>query len=199
MGRIYFNNKDRVEESTELCIFRLNGWGVLKGKCWTALKWTREFLLGEKIEQSAGLLIDLTCQKPYAKINYTITRKKDGSTEYYDYKIYLDKTPCNLGGFRYWFLCPNCGRRAGKLYRKILGEMYICRICNNLTYESRNEPRIDRPGGIGYFLKAGRQIEKIYKTVKHETWRGKPTRKMRRIAQLERKGREITHYPRFRS
>ena len=29
----------------------------------------------------------------------------------------LERTPCDFGGFRYWFVCPSrgCGRRVNKL------------------------------------------------------------------------------------
>ena len=34
------------------------------------------------------------------------------------YPVYLDWTPCHLGGQRPWFICPNdgCGRRVAILY-----------------------------------------------------------------------------------
>jgi hypothetical protein len=31
-------------------------------------------------------------------------------------RVCLESTPCHLGGERWWFLCPRCGRRAGKLF-----------------------------------------------------------------------------------
>jgi len=153
MGRYYFDAKKTVEQSTELSIFWLNGEGLLNGYCITTITWTRK-LSGSK--SSAGLEIDISGEHPYMRMTYTITRYRDGSTEDYDYRIQLVKTRCNLGGVRYWFLCPRCGRRVGKLYRRPLGEMYLCR-----------------------------------------TWRGRPTRKMQRIAKLEQKDRTITNYPKW--
>lgn len=49
--------------------------------------------------------------------------------------IWLDKTPCYLGGFRWWYMCPTCLRRAGKLYKR--QDYYGCIECNQLTYKSR--------------------------------------------------------------
>ena len=194
MLKIKCDSKKTVEQSTELCIFRLNGWGLLEGYHLTNLTWTQKF---SNSESSASLEIDVTCEQPYARLIYTITRYKDGSEEKYDYRIKLAKTRCNFGGFRYWFLCPRCERRVGKLYRRPLGEMYFCRICNDLTYVSRNEPPMWRSDGICYLLKTDRWIKKIQSKVKHQTWRGRPTRKMRRIAKLQQKGRAITHYPKW--
>jgi len=42
---------------------------------------------------------------------------------------------CTLGGSRPWFLCPECGRRAGKLYE--LDGAYACRICHHVVYRSQ--------------------------------------------------------------
>ena len=42
--------------------------------------------------------------------------------------------PC-LGGRRFWFVC-RCGRRVGKVYLPPEEQIFACRICHNLTYES---------------------------------------------------------------
>lgn len=62
-----------------------------------------------------------------------------------DYKVQLVTTPCNLGGLRYWFVCPlvvndrPCGKRVGKLYLPPGGKYFGCRSCYNLTYQSQKE------------------------------------------------------------
>ena len=193
MGRYYFDNKKTVEESTELCIFRLNKWGLLKGWHSTTITWSRRF---SDSKSSAGLVVDATCSEPYAKLSYTITRHRDGSKQEYDYRIKLDKTRCHLGGVRYWFLCPNCGRRSGKLYRKPIGEMYLCRNCNDLTYESRNEPRLCRFGQMGHFLIVERQLQELMGKLKRHYYAGKPTRKYRRVLKLEHQLSSI-HIPKM--
>ncbi len=193
MRRFCSNSKKTVEESTELCIFRLKKWGLLNGYHITDLTWTRKF---SGKESSATLIVDVTCEQPYVQLKYTITRHRDGSEEKYDYKIQLAKTRCNFGNVRYWFLCPRCGYRAGKLYRRPLGEMYFCRKCNDLTYDSRNESSIGRRGGVGYFLKLHRMVEELNEKAKRQTWRGRPTRTMRRIVELQRQ-QVITRYPKW--
>ena len=57
-------------------------------------------------------------------------------------KIRFGSTPCNYGGARQWFLCPHCGKRVAVLYGA--GTRFLCRHCNNLSYESRNEDFADR-------------------------------------------------------
>ena len=50
--------------------------------------------------------------------------------------VRLISTRCNYGGNRYWFVCPSCSNRVGVLYRKPLNQVFICRKCNDLTYQT---------------------------------------------------------------
>ena len=49
--------------------------------------------------------------------------------------IYLIATTPNYGGIRWWFECPDCGKKAIKLYLA-KEQHFMCRKCNNLTYNS---------------------------------------------------------------
>lgn len=49
--------------------------------------------------------------------------------------VSLVSSKCNYGGCRYWFVCPKCNWRVGVLYRKPLNQLFLCRKCNNLTYQ----------------------------------------------------------------
>jgi len=144
------------------------------------------------IPDKPRLLIKAVAQK-YSVRNADVSLlNTDGKTDY-DYKISLTKTPCNFGGVRYWFICPlsvngvYCGRRTGTLYLASGGNYFGCRQCYDLSYESRNECRLGRFGNIGFTLKAERQYEELYKSIKRWTWRGKPTRKARKLKELETK------------
>jgi hypothetical protein len=72
---------------------------------------------------------------------YTIYRSKDHEALLRE-SVFLERTPCNFGGHRYWFVCPSCGRRVAKLYG--LGRHFLCRHCLNLAYSSQNEDEVDR-------------------------------------------------------
>ncbi|MHC5156034.1 MAG: hypothetical protein ACYSO3_07945, partial [Planctomycetota bacterium] len=56
--------------------------------------------------------------------------------------IQITTTPCYYGGERYWFLCPAavdgvlCEDRVGKLYLPPGAQVFGCRQCHGLTYES---------------------------------------------------------------
>jgi hypothetical protein len=57
-------------------------------------------------------------------------------------------TEPNLGGLRWWFVCPYpgpgkspCGRRVRILYRPWSAHLFGCRECHGLTYRSRQKHR----------------------------------------------------------
>ena len=50
--------------------------------------------------------------------------------------VKISVTRCNYGGLRVWFVCPNCQKRVGKLFKKPLAEKFFCRSCNDLAYLS---------------------------------------------------------------
>jgi hypothetical protein len=56
--------------------------------------------------------------------------------------IEFDRTSCNYGGERCWFLCPRCGTRVAVLY--LGGVRFRCRHCYGLRYGSQNESPSDR-------------------------------------------------------
>lgn len=60
------------------------------------------------------------------------------------YLVPITYTTPNYGGRRPWFRCPNqnCGRRVRILYG---GRYFLCRHCHDLTYESAQVGRHDRP------------------------------------------------------
>lgn len=51
----------------------------------------------------------------------------------------LTWTPCRIGGTRPWFVCPECGRRAGKVYES--AGRFSCRLCCGLVYKSQRRRR----------------------------------------------------------
>ncbi|MCX5635444.1 MAG: hypothetical protein NTW55_06380 [Planctomycetota bacterium] len=189
MGRYYWSKKDTVEDCTKLSIAKLKEFGLLTGFSSTALTWTYK-LSGHK--SSVGILVDVM-DEPYVKLNYTITDRNSGEKTDYDYKIRLATTQCHFGGVRYWFICPlsrngvSCGRQVGTLFLSSGGKYFGCRHCYDLSYESRNECRLGRFGQLGYLLKAERQYEDLQNTVKRWTYKGRPTRKARKLQVLEQR------------
>lgn len=52
-------------------------------------------------------------------------------------KIELLKSDIGVNGYRYWFKCPICTKRIGKVYLHPINKLIGCRICLNLEYRSR--------------------------------------------------------------
>ena len=63
-----------------------------------------------------------------------------GAGNHINEDIFLIATVPNYGGIRWWFECPDCGRKAVKLY---MGHKpyFKCRKCLNLTYNSCQNSR----------------------------------------------------------
>ncbi len=146
-------------------------------------------------EKTGSISINVsTLDEPcYVRFYYTVTDRHSEEKTDYDYKVRLTTTPCNYGGVRYWFICPlsingvYCGRRVAKLYKAPGANYFGCRHCYNLSYESRNESRLGRFGNIGYTIVADRKIEELYSQIKRWTYKGKPTKKARKLKALEAK------------
>lgn len=66
----------------------------------------------------------------------------DHNGKAYRYNIELLKTPCNYGGYRYWWSCPQCCKRVGVLY---CAGIYVCRHCIGANYQTQLEQPWQRP------------------------------------------------------
>ena len=177
MRRYYYRRKATVEESCGLKINRLRELGLLTGCQSTTITWTRS-MTGK--QATAAVVTVNVIGEPYVKITYSLSDCEGGGTPF-DSKVDLVTTPCNFGGVRYWFACPTCGRRVGGLYLAPGSRRFMCRSCGNLTYRSRNRSWIESSGHTS------RQMDKLRSEIKRWTWRGRPTRKVRRLRALERK------------
>ncbi len=77
---------------------------------------------------------------PFLRLYYTYNR-----TERIDYNVSIATSRPNYGGNRYWFLCPSCWARIGKLHLASGQKYFTCRICQRLTYRScRESHELDR-------------------------------------------------------
>ncbi len=193
MPRIYFNTKPLSDSSCKLSIFYLKKTGMLQSYCSTLMSWTSS--LTEK-SSSVRVNIDMD-EAPHIRLRYTVTDAEGDSTDYDD-RVPLTSTPCHFGGVRWWFACPPCGRRVGILYLPSGGKLFRCRHCYDLSYQSRNDNRRGTWGQIGHYLKRGEQLEEQESNLKRRFYRGRPTKKYRRIqaqlARLEGYGRSVNAF-----
>jgi hypothetical protein len=117
-------------------------------------------------------------EEEWVELRYVI-RNEEGKVESIQNRVYLTSTPCHYGGVRYWFECPDCGERAGVLYRQYRTLHFTCRKCLNLTYHSRNRRfRLNESLlGMSYLLRAATKASLLASVIHRKTWRGYPTKK----------------------
>jgi len=188
MGRWYWDKKNTVEDcrSISMSFLRKNGFfcGLRSG----VVTWTNN--CGEQTA-GIGIWVSTLDGENYVRFQYTWTDRHTGEKTPYDYKVRLVATPCHYGGVRWWFICPlskngtYCGRKVAKLYLAPGGRYFGCRHCHELSYDSRNESRLGRWGQAGYCLKLECQIDELREKMHRWTYRGKPTKKARKLHVLE--------------
>lgn len=124
-------------------------------------------------------------ERTYVQLKYIHTDSWSGEKSNMDFNVKLATSPCNLGGKRYWFVCPltkngkYCGRRVGVIYS--ISKWFGCRHCGEIAYQSQFE------GGKFRVGITEPDVEKAYEEVKREYYNGKPTRKYRRYLRLRDK------------
>src|ERR1700680_1432502 len=114
-----------------------------------AARWMREGILREGSTCSRGAVFcvdrvdarDMT--RPVVQLTYTAS-DRHSAPRHFDYPVLLETTRPHLGGLRWWFTCPRCGRRAQKLYHPPGGSRFGCRNCYSLSYRSRSYGPLDR-------------------------------------------------------
>lgn len=190
MGRCYWDKKSTVEDCRSVGISFLRKHDYFCGYRSGNIVWKNSY---DEVTARIGIAVSTADENKYAKFDYTITDRDSEEKADYNYKVGLTTTPCNLGGVRYWFICPlntngvYCGRRVGVLYLPPNGRYFGCRHCYNLSYESRNESNSGLLGGLGYLLKIDRQYEELHEKTKRWFYNGKPTKKARKLHALEQK------------
>jgi hypothetical protein len=191
MGRYYVDKKDTVEDCRSVSISFLKKHGYLSEPCCMSggISWKNS--CGEETS-SIGIVVSTLDGENNIRFHYTSTKRDTGEKTEYDYKVQLTTTPCNFGGVRYWFTCPlstngvYCGRRVAKLYCVPGAKYYGCRHCHDLSYESRNRRRSGMFAAYGGVLRVSKQMEDLRSQIKRWTYRGNPTRRVRRLNALER-------------
>lgn len=132
MGR--YSSKSTTSDYRQLDIRVLQRKGFLRPCGWTSLYWSSN---GEVVGS-----IGICAEFDRVILKYKHQRyEEDWKSE--EYTVSLDRTRCNYGGERIWFLCPaqGCSRRVAVLYG---GSIFACRHCLQLAYDSQRETAYSR-------------------------------------------------------
>ena len=128
-----WNSKTTTESQLWIDIRWLKKQGYLSPGAMGSLSWSR----GEKKTGS----IRYRTEEDQVVLFYR-HRPHGGEWEQVEQTVTFDRTSCNYGGHRTWFLCPHCGKRVVVLYGA--GKYFLCRHCYGLTYASQQEGKADR-------------------------------------------------------
>jgi len=181
MKTLDYNAQLEADFIKQLRIFLLKKEGYLDHSVSGIIRW------GEEDRTSAiRLESHMDEYHPFLRLLYAQT-SEEVNKQSFDYKIFLHKTPCNYGGYRYWFMCPlprsgmTCGRLSAVLYKA--GNYFGCRHCYNLTYQCRKHNTNYSLNSWIRSRKIMSKIEKLEQEVKRSEYRGKPTLKQRKLDQ----------------
>jgi hypothetical protein len=90
--------------------------------------------------------------KGRVRLQHTTTRW-DGEKRESDYWVQLETTPQPFGGRRWWFICPQNGVRAAKLYLPNGAFTFASRQAYRLAYASQREQPHDRASRRAFKLR----------------------------------------------
>ena len=131
-----------VEESRQINVNNLVRDNSIRPHCQIngILAWNSP--IGEK--PSIGYEIQTYGQNGYIRLIYSVSRLGMGEIAI-NYNVELYTTKPYFGGLRWWFICPNCDRMVVKLYQPLGAKNFLCRTCQNLTYQSCRESGKSNP------------------------------------------------------
>ncbi len=158
-GRHWFSKKTTVEECLTLNIEEFTSGDLLRPTSWASVRWYRggaetasvDYSLRDIGFEGGQSVYILTLHSPIIRRGQRIPVIQN---------IPLVTTQLPSGGKRYWFSCPNCRRRVGRLHLPHGRSYFFCRRCYDLTYMSCQEShkfdwffaRIGVPPSVGRSL-----------------------------------------------
>ena len=123
----------------ELC--RKGLFGIPSGQ--GSLIWVRSTTAAVVPEPTKAAEMDWRLDWPTLTLTYRIRTGTEPDREFRQ-DLGLDATRLPSGGWRRWFLCPKCERRAVVLYLPRADGWFGCRSCHELPYWSQRLGRFNR-------------------------------------------------------
>ena len=132
-GRHWFSRKTTVEECLTLNVEEFTSGDLLRPTT-SFVRWCRggaeTAYVNYSLRDMGQSVYILTLHSPLIRRGERIPITQD---------ISLVTTQLWSGGKRYWFSCPNCRRRVGRLHLPHGKSYFFCRRCYDLTYMSCQE------------------------------------------------------------
>lgn len=181
-------NKIEADDLMKLSTSFLKKHDYFSGYRSGSITWTRGYEWNESKDSISIAVSTQNEDNMYAELDYKTTYYYSGDEKKFKYKVPITTTPCKFGGKRYWFICPihkngkRCGRRVGTLYKG--GDYFACRHCYELTYASRKVNRKYAFYPIFRILDLERKAQELYDKISTPYYRGKPTRKQRKLQRI---------------
>lgn len=144
-----WSTQTTIEETKRIDIRFMKKQGFLKPNITGSLSW----ICGG---ESSGDIRFITYQDEL-QLNYRC-RVNGGEWQTVEQHIAFDRTPCNYGGERMWFLCPKCNRRVGVLCSESI--LFLCRHCCQISHASKQKGYMDNL--INQKHKLGKRIFEHY-------------------------------------
>lgn len=131
-----WHRKTNTGEPKSISVRYLSNHGMLRAGYRGSLSWSRR---GVNIGS-----IGYGCSGDAVQLEYTLTDNATQQQTKHAYSVQLAQSPCHYGGSRSWLVCPRygCGRRVLSLY--LVGDLFLCRHCHKLGYESQQVVQWDR-------------------------------------------------------
>lgn len=202
MGRWEYSNRYRTSDCAILDLRWMNNQKMLNPDSYPfrTITWSRNdektASIGIKINKSEDIISGINFQ-------YTHTNTETDLKEEIDYEVNLVTTNCHFSGFRYWFRCPLsvngccCGRRVRALYLPPSQKYFGCRHCYNLAYPSQGINRQSKFYFMDMLFSRDEKIAKLRKEIKTPIYNGKPTKKFRKLIELDNANNYKEAYKRF--
>jgi hypothetical protein len=134
MGRQRWTSRLTVEECFSLNVNEMCRAGVFNGSigarwryCWPNALGNTAFSVDYTLEEFPGVAMAL-------KLQFEVRDQPKSTTT--SQRVKITTTCPYLGGRRFWFQCPKCGKRVGCLFLPTGGQAFACRLCYYLTYRS---------------------------------------------------------------
>lgn len=86
------------------------------------------------LENCTKIRVDDLIRKVQKELKISLLRAE---IEALGIKVSLTTSKTRFKGERFWFICPNCEKRVGTLYKYPLGVTVGCRNCFNLKYRKQ--------------------------------------------------------------